>query len=236
MNKILVVNGGSYAAAVKGLCEIVTDIAELFKNPEEFKLILFTGGADVTPEYYNESSPKRYCMSNTERDRQESEIFKFARKHNIRTIGICRGVQFINVMSGGTMYHHVTNHENGMHYMKTESGPEIKINSYHHQMIIPPRSAYVIGWAAENLSTCYIGDYDRPTTSPYREPEAALFPNTESAGVQYHPEAMSQGSNGYLWFYNLAKMLIEEPDFSLIIKHYTERTCNKPQSRTLVAQ
>lgn len=236
MKKILVVNGPSYAESIKGLGIVETKVSSLLSNPEEFSLVLFTGGSDITPEYYGESSPRRFCQSNQERDRQEIEIFKLALKNNIRMIGICRGVQFLNVMAGGKMYHDVSNHTNGSHSMKTMTGHKFKINSFHHQMVIPPRSAHVVGWSAERMSKSYAGDYDLPVTGPDREPETVLFPNIESAGVQYHPEVMPENSAGYLWFYDLAKALIKEPDFSSIVKYYTENQCHSLQLYTPAVQ
>lgn len=234
--KILVVNGRSYGDAVRGLGEIVTNPAELVNNPKDFGLVLFTGGSDVSPEYYGESSPKRLCGTSPERDRQEKEIFDFAIENGIRTIGICRGVQFINVMSGGTMFHHVNNHGGCTHPMKTSNGHVIEINSYHHQMVIPPHDAHVIGWSKKRRSDEYYGNFDLPVTSPDKEPEAVLFPSTKSAGVQYHPEMMDSDTDGYRWFHDLARVLMEEPNFDSIVKLYTEETCKGQQQSTHAAQ
>lgn len=225
MSKILVLNGAGYASAIDNLGDIVYDPSELVTNGSDIGLVLFTGGEDVTPSYYNDTSPKRMCYYNEERDRQEAEVLTIARALKIRCIGICRGVQFLNVMSGGEMLHDVTHHSGGDHDMETHDGNIIKVTSLHHQMIVPSGHATVIGWSPTQRSTHYYGKNDEKVIGPAREPEAALFPGLESAGAQYHPEYMDRDTDGWKWFNQLAKDLIEIEDFSDIIKKYTEVPC-----------
>ena len=223
--KILVLNGRSYAAAVEGLGEIECDHEEFFKKPSDFGLILFTGGEDITPEWYGDKSPLRMCYNNIQRDKMELYVLSLARKHNVRCIGICRGVQFLNVLSDGKMYHDVNNHAGKHHNVITSSGEVIRVNSLHHQMIIPAKDSYVIAWADERMSTRYYGEDDRLVDGPGKEPEAALFPEMESAGVQWHPELLPVLSRGRGWFYGLAEDLLNIRKFSDIIEKYTEAKC-----------
>lgn len=223
--KILVINGSNYGSSVEALGEIVTNPKELITNPKEIGLIMFTGGADITPEYYGHTSPNGICYSNKERDDEEIKIFKLSQELGIRSIGICRGIQFINTMAGGTMIHHVNRHAGTQHEMETSTGKIIKINSLHHQMVTPPEDAIVIGWAKKRMSDIYIGDEDKKIEAPNKETEAVLFPNIQSAGVQYHPEMLLKESDGAIWFYELAKDLIEIKHFSDIIKKHKGKTC-----------
>jgi gamma-glutamyl-gamma-aminobutyrate hydrolase PuuD len=225
MKKILVVNGYNYGKAIEGLGEITGNTGAFLSEPEAFDLVFFTGGEDVTPELYEESSPKGYCYNNLDRDLQEIELWQLAREKGIRCIGICRGIQFINVMSGGKMMHHITGHSGCMHDMTTSLGDTMVVNSTHHQMVIPRKDHHVIGWSTQHRSKEYIGNWDLVVPKPVKEVEAVLFPNTESAGVQYHPEAMAKGCAGYNWFYDLARRMLEERDFSEIVKHYVRVPC-----------
>lgn len=225
LSKILVLNGPSYASAVEGLGDIVYDEVKFFTNPKSFSLVLFTGGEDVTPSIYGHSSPNHMCYYNEGRDRHEANVFEVALKNKIRMIGICRGIQFLNVMAGGQMYHDVNNHSGQGHMMQTSNGKEFKVSSLHHQMIIPPIDAKVIGWSTDRMSDHYYGDNDLLVEGPEKEPEAALFPRIESAGVQYHPEFMDLDTDGYKWFHELANDLIEEKKFSDIIEKYSGETC-----------
>lgn len=223
--KILVLNGRSYAAAVEGLGDIEYNPENFYKNPSDFGLVLFTGGEDITPEWYGDNSPLRMCYYNTQRDKMELYVFKLARRHAIRSIGICRGVQFLNVLYGGKMYHDVDNHAGRQHNIRTHSGEIIRVNSLHHQMVIPAEDSHVIAWADGKMSTRYYGKDDQLVDGPEKEPEAVIFPKIESAGVQWHPEMLPVLSRGASWFYDLAKDLLNISKFSDIIEKYTEVKC-----------
>jgi GMP synthase-like glutamine amidotransferase len=222
-NRILVLNGPGYREPVEGLGDVTTKSAEFIANPHEFKLILFTGGEDVTPILYGDTSPRGICYCSEERDRFEISIYEKARNHNIKMTGICRGVQFLNVMAGGRMMHNVTNHAGANHLMKTAMGQEILVNSYHHQMILPPTGAKVIGWSAENLSRSYIGNADLPVDYHGKENEAVIFPKIKAFGVQYHPEVMERNSEGFVFY---RRMIIDALDlpWEKFILTYTRRT------------
>ena len=198
--KILVVSGNSYARALEGLGDFTDDVASFMESPKDFALVLFTGGADVSPELYGDTSPKRLCGTNPSRDAEEVKIFKVALEAGIKMTGICRGSQFINVMSGGRMMHDVRNHGGRDHIMVTPSGDEVVVNSYHHQMSIPSDEGHIIGWSKDRISGRYIGRGDEVENYEGVEVEAIYYPHTRCAGAQYHPEMMSPESDGYHWY------------------------------------
>jgi gamma-glutamyl-gamma-aminobutyrate hydrolase PuuD len=199
-NKILVLNGPSYRSPVEGLGDVTIRAEEFLDKPEEFKLVLFTGGEDVTPMLYGDTSPRGVCHYSTERDRFEIDIYEMALHHGIKMAGICRGVQFLNVMAGGRMMHNVTNHAGMNHLMKISNGSEFLVNSYHHQMILPPVGAKIIGWSAINLSRSYIGNADLNVDYHGKENEAVIFPKIKAFGVQYHPEVMAENTAGFDYY------------------------------------
>ena len=65
---------------------------------------LFTGGQDVDPKIYNEVRTKQCGESCTQRDNMETELFRLAYEKDKSILGICRGIQFINAVMGGTLY------------------------------------------------------------------------------------------------------------------------------------
>ncbi len=67
--------------------------------------VLFTGGGDVDPSFYNEH-PVVDNLSDIqlERDHQELELIKMAIDQEKPFFAICRGVQVMNVAGGGTLY------------------------------------------------------------------------------------------------------------------------------------
>jgi putative glutamine amidotransferase len=67
--------------------------------------ILFTGGADIHPALYGKAIDAVRCGAfDTIRDQYEMEAFRLASKLNLPILGICRGLQMINVAMGGTLY------------------------------------------------------------------------------------------------------------------------------------
>lgn len=223
-HKILVPLDIGYGRAVEGLGDITSDVTDFFKNPKKYKLVLFTGGADVSPEIYGETSPRDVCGSEMRRDLFEAQIFDLARKLGIKMTGICRGSQFINVMSGGRMMHHLEGHAGGRHEIETSKGEVFVANSLHHQMIIPPEDGHMIGWAKEPLSPIYIGDKDELAEWDRPETEIVLIPRTLCCGAQWHPEMMATGTEGYRYYYQLVRKFLE-----MDIKDFTDEYVKKAE-------
>ena len=67
--------------------------------------IILTGGEDINPLQYNDTSNiKVWGPINYKRDTLERKLFDFAFENKIPLIGVCRGMQMMNVVSGGTLY------------------------------------------------------------------------------------------------------------------------------------
>tara|TARA_B100001287_G_C22468711_1_gene428571 strand:+ start:148 stop:660 length:513 start_codon:yes stop_codon:yes gene_type:complete len=67
--------------------------------------IILTGGEDINPIEYNDTSNIKLCGPiNYKRDTLERKLFEYAFKNKIPLIGVCRGMQMMNVVSGGTLY------------------------------------------------------------------------------------------------------------------------------------
>jgi len=66
--------------------------------------LLFTGGEDIAPAYYGEPRDERCQEPDPERDLFEIHLARAALAQQVPTLGICRGLQVINVAAGGTLY------------------------------------------------------------------------------------------------------------------------------------
>lgn len=73
----------------------ILDIKEFLKNVDGLLLI---GGEDISPSCYSRSKEKK-----SKRDELEIEIYKYFKNHCKPILGICRGLQLINVAEGGTL-------------------------------------------------------------------------------------------------------------------------------------
>ena len=71
--------------------------------------ILVTGGQDVAPEMYGETASPEYLAMNPELspelDRMEALLIPEVIATDTPMLGICRGVQVLNAVLGGTMWH-----------------------------------------------------------------------------------------------------------------------------------
>lgn len=158
--------------------------------------LLLSGGYDVSPLFYGEE-PKRGLESiRPERDAYEIRLLQIARELNKPILGICRGIQVLNVAFGGNLYQDLSlevpssiqhsqkgSPDQASHSVKLSSGTKIKeimeeefilTNSFHHQ-------------AVKDLAPGFIANaYSKD----------GLIEGIESIddsfilGVQWHPELM----------------------------------------------
>jgi putative glutamine amidotransferase len=70
--------------------------------------LLISGGNDVDPQYYGEKHEARNLEITLERDHFEIALVKAAMKKAIPILGICRGMQLLNVVFGGNLYQDFT--------------------------------------------------------------------------------------------------------------------------------
>src|ERR671917_2967504 len=66
--------------------------------------LLLSGGSDLDPGYYGEGPLPELGPTIPERDAFEVEVLKAALARGIPVFGICRGLQVLNVVLGGTLY------------------------------------------------------------------------------------------------------------------------------------
>jgi len=78
---------------------------EALKKLKSCDGLLLTGGEDIYPELYGQAYDSTLCdPPNRYRDSLEMKLFQLAIENNIPVMGICRGMQMINVASGGSLY------------------------------------------------------------------------------------------------------------------------------------
>ncbi|MEY8442487.1 gamma-glutamyl-gamma-aminobutyrate hydrolase family protein [Lactobacillaceae bacterium 24-114] len=78
--------------------ELVPNYLDLFDG------IIFAGGSDVDPTFYGEEPHQKLGSTYFKRDQFEVSLVKAALNANKALMGICRGMQVINVALGGTLF------------------------------------------------------------------------------------------------------------------------------------
>ncbi len=157
--------------------------------------LLISGGADIDPARYGEAVAGSHAPE-PGRDEIDAVAFAAAQKRRVPVLGVCRGLQAINVFSGGTLLQHVAGHESEpypspgvtQHAVAIHDGTRLAgivgepqalvVNSYHHQAVTPDR-------IASGLVANALADHDGTTLVEGLE---ARDPDRWLVGVQCHPE------------------------------------------------
>jgi len=86
------------------LLPFVKDIKDISTLAKKFDGFLFTGGQDVNPTLYGQISSNCSNEICPRRDELEENLFRAVIKEKKPILGICRGMQLINVLLGGTLH------------------------------------------------------------------------------------------------------------------------------------
>ena len=72
--------------------------------------LVLTGGADIDPAFYGQQAHAETVDTVPERDAFEIALTRAAIERDLPVLGICRGMQLINVARGGTLLQHLPEH------------------------------------------------------------------------------------------------------------------------------
>lgn len=120
--------------------------------------ILFSGGGDVNPLFFDEQPIRDLHAVATERDEMELLLVKLAADRQIPILGICRGIQVMNVAFGGTVLQDIYKQGENVWVKHAQNAPrfasthtvaidpdsvlykvygkkELAVNSFHHQAV-----------------------------------------------------------------------------------------------------
>jgi len=171
--------------------------------PEEFDGLCLTGGGDIDPARYGEANIKSEDIDQA-RDAIELALLERALERDIPVLGVCRGLQLINVRFGGSLEQHHLGHspkyppagapvaddpagaEAVRHVVTAEPGSKLAaacgdepfiVNSSHHQVVTSDRLA------SDLVATAHVGELIEGLEAPAHRWVVA---------VQWHPERTAQ--------------------------------------------
>jgi putative glutamine amidotransferase len=159
--------------------------------------LILTGGEDLDPAWYGATPSPLLDPPSRERDLFELALFASARQRGLPILGICRGIQLINVALGGTLYQDLPSERPGpvrhrpdgardlrSHQVRLQpesraagvlGAAELMVNSSHHQAIKDLASGLqATGWTEDGV----IEAVETGREAPWL------------LAVQWHPEEM----------------------------------------------
>lgn len=172
-------------------------------DDNKIDLLIFPGGEDVGLEYYLDGDTiEKYgnlCHTNPDRDNAELKILQAALSGKIKVnkiLGVCRGLQFLNVMFGGNLYFDLPTYginHGRMHKLNQKTGTNLEfmtyVNSLHHQGVNKmgnnlyrlniDRNAYPRWIATDETGEVY---------------EIVTWLDDKVLGIQFHPEYYGEGN------------------------------------------
>ena len=174
--------------------------------------LLITGGDDVGPYLNGEDLIKESALINYKRDTQEVALMKYVfEKTDIPVLGVCRGMQLINVAMGGTLVQDIPSERPSD--IKHRNSPDL------HDIDIMPhtRSAQVMGQARLRVNSSHhqcvrdVAPALKVTAySPDGIPEMLEgYPRLRIMAAQYHPEVMAAEQNDSVML-RFFQFLVEE--------------------------
>jgi len=194
--------------------------------------LLFTGGPDVDPQRYGQvRDPQAGLELSPRRDRWEMALLKAALERDMPVLTICRGMQLLNVVFGGSLIQDLPGHrlekqngssESTYHQVYISPGSKlaailgsggfVRVNSLHHQGLREPHKAAALMASVYSLEDGLIEALESPQ-------------HDWVVGVQWHNELEEEMPKH---FGNLFQALIERAET------YAQRIETSPYQGDLV--
>lgn len=173
--------GALVRAGCLGAAAVSGDAAAL---ADRFDGLLLSGGGDLDASLFGQVRHPKAGDPDPARDRAELALVRAFCALKKPVLGICRGIQVLNVAFGGDLIQHLDGHDGAPHLVRAKPdsrlralcGAEFSANSFHHQAVGRVGSGLRITARAADGTV-----------------EAIEHEALPVYGVQWHPERMVSG-------------------------------------------
>lgn len=180
-----VVNGGGVPVLLPPVGEVTADLVSRVDG------LIVAGGADIDPVHYGADRARETGPPRPDRDHTEHVLIEAALANGVPLLAVCRGMQLLNVVLGGTLHQHLPDVVGNADHLPTPGvfglvpvkvqadsrlsavmGSGVDVHCHHHQAVDTLGAGLVaVAWAQDGVV------------------EAVELPGPEFVlGVQWHPE------------------------------------------------
>jgi len=184
---------------------------------DELDGLLLTGGDDISPDRYGAAIEANTHPPDPTRDAYEFAMLDHAVERSLPTLGICRGLQLVNVHAGGTLHQHVPAHafidEPGsveQHVVSIEPasvlagiyGTSHPVNSLHHQSVDQLGANLRVTASTDDCGVEAIEHADLPIVA-----------------VQWHPEMLATAATDPIFVWLVSQALTKRTSVQDQVMH-----------------
>jgi putative glutamine amidotransferase len=171
---------------------------------DELDGVFLPGGADIDPSTYGRDPHPLCDRTDRERDRVEMSLARWAMAESRPVLGVCRGMQLVNVAAGGTLYQDLAEQFDGAikHDYFPFAGSNFARDYLAHEVEVAKESrlARIYGAGRLEVNSMHhqgIRELGAGLTATAHAPDG-LIEALEGQGdnylvaVQWHPEALTE--------------------------------------------
>lgn len=196
------VNSVTAAGATAVILPVFNDAADAAEWLAGVDALVMTGGGDIDASYYGEENQPYQGPIDPVRDRSDFLLISEALKTDLPMLCVCRGMQILNVVCGGTLYQDIVEELPALKVVHRDPAQKVFVR---HDISITPGStiasilstteASVNSWHHQAIKT--LGEGLKVTAvSPDGIVEGVeLSGSTFVLGVQFHPEYHVKNGN-----------------------------------------
>jgi putative glutamine amidotransferase len=162
---------------------------------DNFDAVVINGGGDVAPARYGATRHPRTYGVEERRDEFEIDLVRAAAARGVPVLGICRGIQLVNVALGGTLVQHVPEAV-GRDHMCADA-----LDQRVHEVVLARGSRLAALYGRDRLSVNSIHHQAVGRPGPGLRVTATALDGTAEGiesrdgrilGVQWHPELLAE--------------------------------------------